>query len=322
MKKTLALLLCFLMLASLASCKGGNDPTETTAATTTEDIADGGGGSGSNKSHTTILTQKERVQLAFDEVIAGEKAMIYEGSERYIWDALKNGTTSSDTIYSFVEVDMDGDRIDELIIKLSPPGYAEENLLLHYEDSVVYGFSFDYDALGNICPDGSFRWYTYNYDWGSEYGYSKLSFDKGSLRFTELCRNESYHHYYIDGKEVTLAQYESYIKQHFNNSLEFKDMDISKLGAGKAIQLAEAYWGIKQGSFDEETGYRYKLTANLYSKKIGEHGYYDYCVCLYKFIVNDSYYKHSDCLRINIETGEIIPYDYDDGCWHYGKGKG
>jgi len=319
MKKTLALLLCFLMLASLASCKGGDDPTETTAATTAATTEDDGSGSGSNKSHTTILTQKERVQLAFDEVIASKRAMILSGVEHYIYELEIYDVNNAE--YSYINVDMDKDGINEMIIN-AYIDYDRTKLLLHYEDDTVYGFLFDENAMNDVFPDGSFRWYVISYLYDiNEIGYSTLSFDNGSLKFKDLCRNEDNTHFYIDGKEVTDNEYFEYENARFTKGLEFSPLDTSKWGSGRAIKLAETYWGIEHGSFDEETGYRYRLTSNLYGEKAGDNGYYDYYVCLYQFIDN-SYYKHIECLRVNIETGEMTPYDDNGGCWHYGEGKG
>ena len=307
MKKTLALLLCFLMLASLASCKGGDDPTETTVATTAAN-EDDGGGSGSNKSHTTILSNKERARLAIDKVVAGERPMINQGAECYIYDLEIYDLNGVE--YFYVNVDMDKDGIDEMIILVN--SYVGYKLLLHYEDDTVYGFLFDEDAMMYVYPDGSFRWHYSSYD-ESGFGYSTLSFDNGNLKFNEICRTEDYTRFYIDGKVVTSEEYYEYIQTRFTKELEFSPLDTSKWGSGRAIKLAEAYWGVEHGGFEEETGYRYKLTSRIYGEKTGDHGYYDYLVCLYKF-VNNSYYEHVKCVRVNTDTGEIL--DEFDSDYH------
>ena len=234
MKKTLALLLCFLMLASLASCKGGDDPTETTVATTAAN-EDDGGGSGSNKSHTTILSNKERARLAIDKVVAGERPMINQGAECYIYDLEIYDLNGVE--YFYVNVDMDKDGIDEMIILVN--SYVGYKLLLHYEDDTVYGFLFDEDAMMYVYPDGSFRWHYSSYD-ESGFGYSTLSFDNGNLKFNEICRTEDYTRFYIDGKVVTSEEYYEYIQTRFTKELEFSPLDTSKWGSGRAIKLAEA----------------------------------------------------------------------------------
>lgn len=309
MKKITALLLCILMLASLASCKGTDEPAETTVATTAQEL-DGGAG-GANKSHTTILSNKERARLAIDKVVAGERPMINQGAECYIYDL--EIYDLNNVKYSYVNVDMDKDGIDEMIISVN--SYLGSKLLLHYEDDTVYGFLFDEDAMMYVYPDGSFRWYYSSYD-ESGFGYSTLSFDNGNLKFNEICRSEDYTRFYIDGKAVTSEEHDEYIQTRFTNDLEFSPLDKSKWGSGRAIALAEAYWGVEHGGFEEETGYRYKLTSRIYGEKTGDHGYYDYLVCLYKF-VNNSYYEHVKCVRVNTDTGEIL--DEFDSDYH-GKG--
>ena len=298
MKKTLALLLCFLMLASLASCKGGDDPAETTAATTTAATEDEGG-SESNKGHTTILSNKQRARLAIEEVLANEKTLIYSGEENYIHSLLMFANITNENYYSYVNVDMDKDGIEEMIIQINEK-YNTRKLLLHYEDDVVYGFSFDEYSMYEVHPDGSFRWFYFSSD-GYEYGYSTLSFDQGSLKFTELCRNEKDARWYINSKEVTFEEYWNYVTARFANDLEFSPLEASKWGGGKAIQLAEKYWNVENGGFEAETGYRYKLTANIYGDKVEDRVF---VVCLYKFIDN-SYYQHIECVLINIDTGNI-----------------
>lgn len=310
MKKITALLLCILMLASLASCRGTDEPAETTVATTAQEL-DGGAG-GATKSHTIILSNKERARLAIDKVVAGERPMIKQGAECYIYDWEIYDLNNVE--YSYVNVDMDKDGIDEIIIK-AKTNYNTNKLLLHYEDDTVYGFLFDDDAMMCIYPDGSFEWYYSSY--GEQgYGHSTLSFDNGNLKFTELCRCEKSTRFYIDGKEVTQEKYYEYTTATFISTLTFAPLDTSKWGSGRAIALAEAYWGVEHGGFEEETGYRYKLTSRIYGEKTGDHGYYDYLVCLYKF-VNNSYYEHVKCVRVNTDTGEIL--DEFDSDYH-GKG--
>lgn len=290
MKKILVLMLCFMLFLGLCSCdtedlSGGDNQTITEVS---DDQSSKGNKSNSSKSK---LSEKELAMQAYDAVLKNEIPMLYEtGEELYLKDVF---SFEQDELPVQTVVDMDQDGIDEIITDVSS---GKIRFLLHYESGRVYGFSFSYDSMSTIYTDGSFYWYYYGYLY--ERGCSRISFEGEKLKFEEIYRVLDFDRFYIGGKQVTPDEFYEYRENNPQTEVEFVPMDISLWEQGKAIALASEYWGVTEGSFDEETGYRYHLT---YSKN-----YYDntYEVCLYWFVEN-SYYEHLEHVWVDVSTGEV-----------------
>ncbi|QQZ63245.1 hypothetical protein JI735_12610 [Paenibacillus sonchi] len=140
----------------------------------------------------------------------------------YLNDFLTNneiyGTTSK--INHFAVLDMDGDKIPEVVLGLTVdenPNFVE---VLHYMNSEVYGYFFGNDQLSDLKTDGTFRWLsgglTYN-------GYGKLRFQTNSCEIDNLAYHESSATnessttfaiaYYINNKLVTEDSYKAFVKE-------------------------------------------------------------------------------------------------------------
>ncbi|MBE6548940.1 MAG: hypothetical protein E7670_00755 [Ruminococcaceae bacterium] len=300
MKKILAFTLCFLMCLSLFSCEKGTDKMneKTTDETTyASDKASTSKNNGVNKAPSTqtkpTLSKKELAMKAYIAVLNNERTLKYplhnskEFDEIYIKKIYNFGQYNNATQ---AIIDMDKDGIDEMIVVNNG-----KKVILHYENDLVYGFDFLYDAMQTLYADGSFSWRHYENNI-NEYGVSRISFVNGRLKFQELYRNENYHKFYVDGVEVTEEKYYEYIGQNQKTAIEFTPIDMSALNEGKAIELASKHWNIENGSFDEETGYRYRFDAYRDGEK--------YHVCLYWFVDN-TYYENLKCVMVDITTGEI-----------------
>lgn len=206
-----------------------------------------------------------------------------------------------------VLVDMDGDGIDELVLR-----YYSFLIILHFEDGKVYATDFTFDAMNTIYTDGSFSWSHTDVIFGYECGISRISFTNGILKIDELCRRDSYSNFFVGGLEVDEEQYDEYFEGlektpvtfvHFGGTDADSSDDHNKW---LAIELASEHWGIKDGDFDEERGFRYRIICD---SKISENLYE---VSLYCFEHN-SYYIHVASARVNIETGNITITPYPDG---------
>lgn len=85
----------------------------------------------------------------------------------------------------YTAVDMDGDRIPEIVIELTFASTDEKNPfgseVLHYEDGEVYGYNFGYRSLQTLTlkMDGTFVYANE----GDEWGYSKLKFSKDTCQY-------------------------------------------------------------------------------------------------------------------------------------------
>ena len=140
----------------------------------------------------------------------------------YLNDFLTNneiyGTTSK--INHFAVLDMDGDKIPEVVLGLTVdenPNFVE---VLHYMNGEVYGYFFGKDQISDLKTDGTFRWLsgglTYN-------GYGKLRFQTNSCETDKLAYHESIATdessttfaiaYYINNKLVTKDSYKAFVKE-------------------------------------------------------------------------------------------------------------
>jgi hypothetical protein len=298
MKKTLAFIICLLMCVSLFSCEKKTDKKDEQSVQTTyannENSASKNNGANKAPSATKPKSSsKEHVMKAYEEVLNHERTLKYplHNSQGFDEIYIKN-------IYNFGQynnatqaiIDMDKDGIDEMIVVNN-----EKKVILHYENDIVYGFDFSYNAMQTLYTDGSFSWSHYRNN-TNEYGVSRISFVNGRLKFQELYRNENYDKFYVGGVEVTSDDYYEYIGKNPKTAIEFTPIDMSALNEGKAIELASKHWNIENGSFDKETGYRYRFDAYRDGEK--------YHVCLYWFVDN-TYYENLKCVTVDISTGEI-----------------
>lgn len=115
----------------------------------------------------------------------------------------------------FTVVDMDGDKIPEVVLELTPtPGqYPEFYEVLHYMNGAVYGYIQVYRGLESLKTDGTFR-----YSGGASHnGYGKLRFESNACE-TDV---SGYHDtnsdgtttFFIKNKPVTEEAYNSFSKE-------------------------------------------------------------------------------------------------------------
>ena len=74
--------------------------------------------------------------------------------------------------------------------------------------------------------------------------------------------------------------------------------ETSKITEEEAIEIASAYWNIKNGEKDEETGYPF-LIMPMESKD-------DVITIALKWLVENNHYSTLDTVQIDLITGKII----------------
>lgn len=337
MKKLLAFLLCLLTVLSFVACDREDVPGEIPSAedlsnqtpppsenttdqtppsenTTDQTSPAGGENPDPDTPSDELLLANARAKEAYAAVIWNERKMYYPSrreeekpSEIY----LEKKETYLDHIYTASQykpnlqamVDMDGDGIDEMILSYYTY-YTNDYIILHFENNDVYGFD---EEMGTIYSDGSFSWSCQTPQFGYEYGISRMTFVNGLPKYQELCRVEGDTNFYLDGTRVTEEQYQAYMEENERTPVSFVPFDISLLdeNEARALALAEAYWGIKDGDFNENTGCRYRVICH------GKRGD-EYQISLYYFEEN-TYYEHLEAALVNIETGTIWIDEYPDG---------
>lgn len=317
MKKYLAFLLCLLMIISLCSCvveNGDNnenttDTTDDTTDITTESVEEEISSEEEPSPSPSLDAEKNKsARQAYGAVLRNETVMYYPlRDSSKLKEMYFESMGLSDTKPSRqAMVDMDKDGINELILV-----YTSTIVVLHYENGLVYGFDTGLDSMETIYTDGSFSWSSYYGMLGHEYGISRLSFVNGKPKYEELCRREGTYNYYVNGIEVTREQYEKYAEENVRTPIEFAPFNTAFLDpkAANAVKIAEEYWGIKDGEFDAETGYRYRV---LYTGTAKKDGRTYYMVNLHCFVNND-YYDYLSVAAVDIHAKEVYTSVFADG---------
>ena len=311
MKKYITFLLCLIMLLSLVSCNETNDELDaqlsddaenTTVQETPENtiVPD-------NKEDSVIDTvQNEQARQAYGMALRNEIKIYYPildsmtPAETYFerMCGVEKGTPTRQTL-----IDMDKDGVQELVL-----AYEYFYILLHFENGMVYGTDFHLSSMETIYTDGSFSWSHTDDIFGYECGISRVSFVNGIKKVEELCRIEGDSKFFIGGVQVTKDKYYDYLDESERTPITFTTFDTDFLDGNelKAIKIASDYWGINDGDFDSERGFRYRVICK---RKIDERWYE---ISLYRFVYN-SYYEHQEIATVNIETKEIKVTPYPDG---------
>jgi hypothetical protein len=115
----------------------------------------------------------------------------------------------------FTVVDMDGDKIPEVVLELTPgenpnPEFYE---VLHYMNGSVYGYIQVYRGLENLKTDGTFGWSSGAFN----NGYGKLRFESNACETDILGYKDTIiddnRTYFIKNKPVTEEAYNSFRKE-------------------------------------------------------------------------------------------------------------
>ncbi len=307
MKKYIAFLLCFLMCVSLISCE--KEKLIVDGQATSADVSAGGSSSSPNNAEKDTLppqnaepTKRELAMQAYEAVVRNEVKLNYPLDysstgikETYFEDIFYIGRNNT-VVQALVDMDKDG--VEEMVMKNYD---TDKTVILHYENDIVYGYTFNSDAMHSIYNNGSFYWIYYRIE--SEYGVSRISFVNGRLKFEELGRVEQCSRFYLSGTQVSEEEYQRYMENITQTPIEFTTFNPFLISEEEAKAIASEYWGIKDGDFDSETGYRYKMIVY----KDGD----CYRVCLYCFVYN-SHYDHLDCICVNGYTSETSAPEYPD----------
>lgn len=175
-----------------------------------------------------------RDKEAYKSVLINELDFYSTQLEKMI--SLKDYCTEECTVddfekyYAFTVVDMDGDGGVEVILYIGPPGV---NLVFHYEDGIVYGYSFGEKETQNIRTDGSFE-----LD-GSHWAICALVFHKETYEYKEVAYSKSEssqeaHVFYVDDIKVTENEYNAFCSEHYEKGMatwyELNDESMSIFG--------------------------------------------------------------------------------------------
>ena len=137
----------------------------------------------------------------------------------------------------YLYMDMDGDAINELVIDCG------DILVLRYYEGSVYVYPFTFRGMYNLNTDGTYSWNHTGQNF--EYGESRLSFDgverKAETIWKVVNDGEAY---YIGDREVSQAEFESYIENNPKTLVTFEPLETAwknEISEEEALKIAEKY---------------------------------------------------------------------------------
>ena len=128
-------------------------------------------------------------------------------------------------VIDFALIDMDGDSMPEVILKISFPHW--DKIVLHYENGIVYGYYFGFRSMDYIKKDRTYGWSGGAGNWG----FNNLQFSNG--RYEEkILGCIDYPLFIINGEEVSQDLWDSFAnEQHQKEEIdwyEFNETNINK----------------------------------------------------------------------------------------------
>ncbi|EGW40025.1 hypothetical protein [Desulfosporosinus sp. OT] len=174
----------------------------------------------------------------------------------------------------FTVLDMDGDKIPEVVLELKKDDFYE---VLHYMNNEVYGYIRSYRQLENIKFDGTFGWSNSAFN----DGIGKLKFKPEGCEIDNLgyCDADKY---FIEDKPVTEETYDSFFKEEDRKTdavwYEFTQNNIeTELSASSTQNKSMTQTTIPIASVNETIEENSNVGDNIDSSKSQfEKGYYDY----------------------------------------------
>lgn len=164
--------------------------------------------------------EKSLSMEAYKEVLQNKAEFFSTDNKKnvYLNDFLTNkeiyGTAFKVTRFSVL--DMDGDKVTDVILELSVGNEPEFYEVLHIIKGAVYGYLLPYRALEKLKVDGTFHFSS----GAADSGWGKLSFEINALKTDILAQSKSDQggtnltiSYFINNKPVTKEAFDSFTKE-------------------------------------------------------------------------------------------------------------
>lgn len=157
---------------------------------------------------------------AYKAVLENKAKFFSKDNKKYVY--LNNFLTNEEiygTVFKvthFTVLDMDGDKIPEVVLELTQGDYPQFYEVLHYMNGAVYGYIRVLRGLERLKTDG-----TFGYSSGaSNNGYGKLRFESNACETDILGYSKPSSNndditisYFINNKPVTKELYNSFLKK-------------------------------------------------------------------------------------------------------------
>jgi hypothetical protein len=175
----------------------------------------------SNKYTVTSKDYKPKPSLvkpynAYKKVLLNKVSFFSVSDKKYVY---LNKLYTPSKVLNFTVLDMDGDKIPEVIVQLSYgndypyPDFVE---VLHYRNGTVQGFTYPLRGLMGLKKDGTFS----VSNGALDNGYSKLRYTSSTYKYVDLGyiksgqdkKGNTTISYFINNKPVSEASYSSFSK--------------------------------------------------------------------------------------------------------------
>jgi hypothetical protein len=146
-------------------------------------------------------------------------------------------------------LDLDGDGVDEFVIKSSD----YDHIILRYYNGKVYSYGF---YINQLNTDGTFYWSDSSVTGDWSVGLNKIISEGETLITKNIYRlkfskNPTQYEYFIEGKVVTSDEYYDYRAHHYpKESMKFSQFELTSpylITAEEAWNLANEYWDHQDG---------------------------------------------------------------------------
>lgn len=224
--KVISVLLVFLLSTSITACSSSKNNLNLNNSNSVSDskITDTSPSSdrGSENTKITMPSNNNSVLEAYKAVLQNKTEFFGTDNKKklYLNDFLTNKEIY-DTIFKvthFTVLDMDGDKVPEIVLELSvgnEPAFYE---VLHYMNDAVYGYLIAYRGLEGLKADG-----TFGYSSGAaDNGFGKLKFESDAFKTDILGYSESSQgdanliiSYFVNNKPVTKESFDSFMNEQF-----------------------------------------------------------------------------------------------------------
>lgn len=170
-----------------------------------------------NSNSENTKAQMPSVLDAYKSVLQNKTEFFSADSNKklYLNDFLTNKEIY-DTIFTvthFTVLDMDGDKVPEVVLELSVGHEPQFYEVLHYMDDTVYGYLIVYRGLERLKADGTFNYSNSAADTGIE----KMKFGSDAFKTDILGYSESSQggiiSYFINNKRVEKVSLDSFINE-------------------------------------------------------------------------------------------------------------
>lgn len=224
-------MLVFLLIISITGCSGNKSISTLSNSINKNDnkISDASNPTASSNASSVSKSENTKTQLTSDKNSVWEsyKAVLQNKAEFFSTDNKKNiylnDFLTNKEIYGtvfkvthFAVLDMDGDKVPEIVLELTADNNPEFYEVLHFMNGTVYGYIVVYRGLEVLKANG-----TFSYSNGvADNGCGKIIFESDAYKIAALGFSKSSQgnpnlnvSYFINNKPVTKEAFDSFMNE-------------------------------------------------------------------------------------------------------------